>query len=181
MKRRGDGEAQELIPCVGCGALVPDVDGPTFRVPGAASSGCWAVYGEVLAREFGEYANPAANHLTADAYAVQYPGRPTPQTIQSVTAHLISLCLVLKRGVGPSSATEGVRRAIQRFKGSFVWLERPASLGAITVADVVQAIDLADHVNRVERWANAAWNAWSAHHATIHGWVDRLERSTGDA
>jgi hypothetical protein len=37
------------IPCYGCGALAPNEDGPAHRYIGA-SPGCWAVYGEVLAR-----------------------------------------------------------------------------------------------------------------------------------
>src|SRR5436190_1879442 len=42
------------VPCIGCGVLTPDADGPTHPYLGA-SPGCWAVYGEVLAREYGEY------------------------------------------------------------------------------------------------------------------------------
>jgi hypothetical protein len=30
-------EPMDLIPCIGCGALVPDIDGPNFRYPDAAS------------------------------------------------------------------------------------------------------------------------------------------------
>lgn len=167
--------SSSLIPCIGCGALVADVDGPTYRYPDAASPGCWAVYGEVLAREYGEFRYPSAHRLAVDAYAVQHPGRPTPQTVQSVTVHLISLCAVLERGYDVSRATELMRRAIARYKGRFVWLERPASLGSVTVLDVAQATSLAEHVRCVEGWARVAWTAWSAHHRAIHRWVDRLE------
>lgn len=38
--------------CVGCGGLFPEMDGPTHRYM-ESSPGCWAAYGEVLARERG--------------------------------------------------------------------------------------------------------------------------------
>ena len=167
-------ESKKCIPCIGCGALVPDIDGPTFRYPDAASPGCWAVYGEILAKEYGEYNYPPVHRLTVDAYAVQHPGRPTPQTIQSVTVHLMSLCLVIERGWDFARATEMMRRAIGRFKGDFVWLERPASFGEITVLDVARARDFADHVERVEQWAHSVWRAWSEHHGAIHHWIDKV-------
>jgi hypothetical protein len=166
---------ENLIPCIGCGALVPDVDGPTFRYPDAASPGCWAVFGEILAQEYGEFQYPAVHHLTVDAYAVQHPGRATPQTSQSVTVHLISLCLQLERGYSSDRAKVMMHRVIRNFKGEFAWLEPPASLGDITVLDVVQARDLAEHVERVEQWANCVWKAWAAHHDAIYRWIERLE------
>jgi hypothetical protein len=48
--------------------------------------------------EYGPLDYPDVHRLTVDTYAVQHPGRPTPQTIQSVTVHLISLSCVLERG-----------------------------------------------------------------------------------
>lgn len=95
------------------------------------------MYGEILAREYGEFRYPPVHHLTVDAYAVQHPGSLTPQAIHSVTVHLISLCSMLKRGHTSVRATEMRRRAIGRFKGEFAWLDPPASLGEITALDVV--------------------------------------------
>ena len=164
------------IACIGCGALVPDVDGPTFRYPGAASPGCWAAYGQVLDREYSEYQYPREHRLTVDAYAVQHPGIPTPQTIQSVTVHLISMCAVLEHGYGFAGATDMMRRAIERHKAEFIWLEPPTHRGAVTVLDVVQTKDVHAHAETVMRWANSVWAAWAGHHDTIHTWVQRLQR-----
>lgn len=87
-----------LRPCVGCGALVPEIEGPTHRYLGAPP-GCWAVYGEVLEKEYGDCSRYALNHrLTVDA--AQHPGVPSPQSIQSVAVHLIRL--YLERGLRPS-------------------------------------------------------------------------------
>ncbi len=94
------------VACVGCGAVFEDREGPTHRYL-ESSPGCWASYGEVLAREYSDFpAYGALHRLTVDTYAVQHPGRPSPQCIQSVALHLMSLCLVLEREIEPRRATE---------------------------------------------------------------------------
>ena len=42
---------ETLRRCVGCGAVVPDIDGSTHPYIGA-SAGCWEIYGQVLAKEY---------------------------------------------------------------------------------------------------------------------------------
>ncbi len=161
------GEAPQ--PCTGCGAPVRVTDGPTHPYIGA-SPGCWAIYGEVLAREYGEYAYPPVHRLTVDAYAAQHPGVPSRRSIQSVAVHLIGLHLTLERGYEPERATAAIRDVLARAQ-DFVWLEPPASRGAVTVVDVVEARDLAEHTERVEAWAGSIWEAWKPHHDTIRRWA----------
>ena len=80
-----------LVRCPGCGALVPDVPGLPHPYIGA-SAGCWEIFGQILAKEYGDYGYPITTHqLTVDAYAVQHPGQPERRSIQSVNSHLISL------------------------------------------------------------------------------------------
>jgi hypothetical protein len=50
-------------------------------------------------------------------------------------------------------------------------LSRPASLGSVTVADVIAAEDTARHIETVQRWARSAWHAWSEHHETVRRWA----------
>jgi hypothetical protein len=158
------------VRCVGCGALVPDTDGPTHRYVGA-SPGCWQRYNDLLALVYAEYGYPAIHQTTVDAYMAQHPGVPGPQSRQSVCVHLMSLCLVVERGVPPARATRALGHFAHRV---YPWLEPPAMLGSVTVLDVLGARDLAEHTARVEHWARAVWAAWSAHHATIRGWLDAL-------
>lgn len=66
-------EAETKIPCVGCGALVLDTDGPTHRYVGA-SPGCWAVFNEVRNREYIQPGYGVASQWTVDTYMVQHPG-----------------------------------------------------------------------------------------------------------
>ena len=159
------------VSCVGCGALVPDGEGPTHRYIGA-SPGCWALVGEVWAREYGDARYGRVHQLTVDTYAAQHPGTPSPQSIRSVAVHLIGLYAVLERSYEPSQATRVVQRAAGH-KPEYVWLAPPSSLGTATIVDVHQVLDPAEHVERVERWAESVWNAWQPHHATVHRWAER--------
>jgi len=127
--------AQAQSPCPGCGGLFSDIDapGPAHAYLGA-SHGCWAVYCDILAKEYGEYKYPEVHRLTVDSYSAQHPGTPSRQSIQSVAGHLISLYLVLERGLTAKKATAAIRQAIER-SHHFVWLPPPASLGAVTVLE----------------------------------------------
>ncbi len=58
--------------CPGCGGSFDVSDGPTHRYLGA-SPGCWAVYGEVLAKEYSDAAYYRVHRLTVDAYSAQHP------------------------------------------------------------------------------------------------------------
>jgi hypothetical protein len=135
-----------------------------------ASPGCWHVYGQVLSREYSYPAFGVMHRLTVDSYAVQHPGRPSAQAIQSVSVHLISLCLVLERGLAAAYATR-VLGAATRTKERFFWITPPTSLGEVTVADVAEVATPLQHEERVRAWAHAAWYAWAEHHTTIRGWA----------
>lgn len=163
------GEHTPAIPCVGCGGLVPRMEGPTHRYI-ESSPGCWHMYGQVLAREYSDPALGVLHRLTVDAYAVQHPGRPSPQAIQSVCLHLLSLYLVIERSLAPDYATRVVREAT-RNKDRFAWLPPPKHVGDITVVDVAAAGSVSEHIKRVRGWAEAAWAAWEEHHATVRSWV----------
>ena len=157
-------------PCAGCGAVLPASAVPTHAYLGA-SSGCWAKFGEILAKEFGDRRFAAAHRLTVDAYAVQHPGTPERRTIQSVAVHLIGLYAALERGFDDARATALIKKAANR-SDSFFWLTPPASLGAMTVLDIAAAGDNPDeHVRLVTAWASGAWAAWAPHHDLIRLWA----------
>jgi hypothetical protein len=151
--------------CPGCGASFAQSDGPTHPYIGA-SAGCWTVYGDILAKEYGEYGYPDVHRLTVDTYAVQHPGVPSPQSIQSVSIHLIGLHLVLERKLGAKAVTAALRKSVTNAP-HFVWLDPPARPGELTVLDVKDAASLDAHIARVEDWARDVWQAWSSHHDTI--------------
>jgi hypothetical protein len=162
--------AADLRACPGCGLVLPDRDGPVHPYLGC-SPPCWALYGEVLARDYGNPAYFRVHQLTVDAYAVQHPGVPERRTIQSLALHLITLCLVIERGADPDDGP-ALHRRLAKGPG-FRWLEPPRPLGRVTVADVHRAASAAEHERRVRTWAADVWAAWEPHHATIRDWIER--------
>jgi len=161
--------ANQVETCFGCGAVVPTSGLPGHRYVGS-SPGCWAVYGTVLAREYGEWRFPAIHRLTVDAYMVQHPGTSSRQSIQSVAVHLTGLFVVLELGLSSAQATRAIRRAVER-SDRFVWLEPPTHRGEMTVLDVANADTLAEHEAIVRRWARSVWRSWQRHHSTVRNWA----------
>lgn len=152
-----------LIQCDGCGARVPDIEGPQHRYIGA-SPGCWQLFGELQVR--------GTHRLAVDTYAAQHPGVPGKQSSQSVAAHLFVLCIVLEQGVDPGYATQAITQFLRRRKaGGFAWMEPPPSLGPVTVLDVLGAAGAKEHNLQVMRWAESVWSAWEPHHATVRAWA----------
>ena len=155
--------------CVGCGVELDEHVGPVHRYM-ESSPACWALYGEVLAREYSDAAYGEVHRLTVDAYAVQHPGRPSPQAIQSVAVHLMSLCMILELGKSSAFATAALG-ALASQKGTYVWLEPPMVRGALSVAHVHAAGSLSAHIEAVHAWARCAWEQWSEHWDTVRSWL----------
>jgi hypothetical protein len=157
--------------CIGCGARVPDGEGPAHRYVGA-SPGCWAILNEVQMRGYDDAAF-AIGQLGVDAYMAQHPGTPSPQSIQSVTVHLIGLCLQLEYALSGERSRKAMVQA-ECHKQEFRWLSPPAAPGALTIVDVRDTWDRALFSSIVRRWAEAVWEAWSPHHDAVRAWVARL-------
>ena len=158
--------------CPDCGVKLPLHDGSTHPYLGGSAS-CWALFGEVLAREYSSPTRMKVHRLTVDAYAAQHPGQPERRTIQSVWVHLVGLHLVLDRGVAHRFARR-VLSAVAEEGDRLAWLPPPPDLGAVTVADVARATDDAAHAVEVQRWAAAVWAAWRPHHGTIAAISERI-------
>jgi len=116
-----------------------------------SSPGCWAAFGEVLAREFSDPTYSEVLRLTVDAYAVQHPGSPSRQSIQSIGVHLIRLCLFHEHELSEENANDAMLKA-SKHKHTFIWLEPPVSLGKVTVADVIKARTEKAHKQVVRSW-----------------------------
>jgi hypothetical protein len=165
-------ERTNVVACAGCRGLVPGEDGPIHRYM-TASPGCWRIY-----TELGAGSMPAAprSGLTVDAYAVTHPGVPGPQSTPSVWIHLVTLCLVLERG-WPVDQVIRLRRVGADAFDRWPWLDRPDSMGEVTVVDVGRAVesrDAARAAELVEAWIDAAWGAWSDHHPAVRARADDL-------
>ncbi len=155
--------------CVGCGAVVEKIDGPSHRYMTSAPA-CWARYGELLGALAIEPGATATRALCVDAYAAQHPGMPGPQAIQSVGVHLLNMhgYLVQNRPVGiPQNL------GLDRHKGAFHWLQPPSFAPSRTVFDVPFDAPAAEIAAAARVWAESVWAAWQPHHAQIVAWYSR--------
>jgi hypothetical protein len=168
--RRVDGDAARAEACPGCGVVIPT--GTAAHQNIGSSAGCWAAYGDVLARELGEWGYPPIHRLTVDTYSAQHPGESSRKAIQSVGVHLIALYLSLERDIEPHRITRELGRLVADHS-ALRWLEPPPPGGALTILDVRGAHDLRDHTSRVQRWARSVWESWSDHHDTVRQWAGR--------
>jgi hypothetical protein len=138
--------------------------------------GCWAAFGEVTLRDYGEFAYPTVHRLIVDSYMSQHPGFATPAGRRSVAVHLVGLCLSLERGATGRAAGETLARVFPD-KRDIAPLEPVPWLGEITVASLLGAPDLPSHAQLARAWAEAVWRAWAPFHQQVRAWADAA--STG--
>ena len=171
--------SEELIhcvscPCVGCGALVPNTDGP-MNANFGGSPGCWAIYENVRARGLGDHRYGELQQLTIDTYALQHPALSKRGSGQSAAPHLIGLCALLERGLPATAAIQAVRDAVKS-RHSLEGLTQPESCGELTILHVRDATTLQEHTCRVREWSSSVWRAWSPNHRVIREWTAEVIR-----
>lgn len=170
----GERLKQNLRACPGCGVLLPETDGATHRYIGVSPE-CWAVFGEVSGKEYGDLRYARVHGLTVDAYCVQHPGEPSPQAVRSVAVHLVGLCLQMERNLLPEelyATHKRVSTLAKEGKLDVLWLEPPNLLVRPTILYVRDANRPEEHAERVREWARAVWEAWSPHHETVRRWAE---------
>lgn len=156
-----------------------------------ASPSCWSLYSAllvgatqdvVLSRHVPRSAalsETTANALSsigagllADAYAAQHPGVASPQAIQSVAVHVLTLHGVIERGVATANAM-WLRRRPVRERGVFRWLDPPDLSRTLTVADIAIA-EPAQQSWTVAAYVGMVYDAWIApYRDVISEWYDR--------
>jgi hypothetical protein len=160
--------------CNWCLGEFDKIDGPTHEYI-ESIPGCWAVYGQILSKEYEDYPHLGNIHrLTVDTYAVQHPGQPSRKSTQSVWGHLVSLYCVLERKTNGDIAREMLKKFIES-KPKLGWLKPPSFEGTFTVADVVTAKTEDEHIALVRKWAESVWKAWySIHKEEIDSVIKRF-------
>jgi Family of unknown function (DUF5946) len=167
-----------LETCPGCQAVLPRIEnGATHRYM-TSSAACWAIFNSLYAPER-PLAPGAFNNLIVDAYAVQHPGTPSDQTINSVAIHAMVLYGIFERGFSPDQAL-WLRQRPGRIKSTekhsrFYWLSPPAFDSSLTVVDVAAGETPNDRSVLLERWVKDVWSRWSeAHGQQIGIWFEKF-------
>jgi len=169
-----------MINCYGCSALVENIEGRPHKYIGAVQ-GCWNLYGELLAKEYGEYGYPELTHrLTVDTYAIQHPGELGRQSIQSVNIHIISLYVILIKNFCGQEATKLIGGVLAK-QPKFEWLDPPVPNGTKTVKDVLAATNKEEHEKLVREWARDVFACWYSKHGKtidnlVKNWVCKCTR-----
>ena len=146
-----------------------------------SAPGCWAMFCEILEREYTDFRYAQAHHFTVDAYACQHPGKPeVSQAVKSVGIHLSSLFMFFEKGM-PISQGGNFKEQFSQFnkKHDFIrWLDPPSNLGMVTVYEVWDLEEAVQHTEKCEEWARSTWQAWTPHHTTIQVWVEDFLKQT---
>lgn len=155
-----ESESQTIFErCNSCGLVTPISEiGVTHRYL-QSSAGCWEKYGELLAREYENYEYMTVHSLTVDAYALQHTGEENAQNKNSIYVHLASLYCYFDLGMELSMLPKR-KQEITKFKSNFEWLQCPANLSDITVADILEVKSSDQHKARVNEWAAYVYNEW---------------------
>ncbi|MFD1734476.1 DUF5946 family protein [Deinococcus malanensis] len=117
----------------------------------------------------------ALEALLVDAYAVQHPGTPSNQAINSVAIHLMVLYGVIVRGYAPDQAQRlrqrpGQQRRVPKHE-RFFWLTPPSFASVLTVADVLSAADVQARADVAEAWVRDVWSVWAQlHEGQVAAW-----------
>ena len=144
--------------CVGCGAEVADVEYPVHSDM-RTSPGCWALFCDVLGREFSDRAYWPVHQLTVNAYALQHAA-------SNPALHLLALCLRFEHGLSDEQILPVMRR-VAKDKNALPSVETPSVTNEVMVLDVYAAKNAQGHIAAVERWARAVWGGWRDSHEAV--------------
>jgi hypothetical protein len=124
------------------------------------------MFGEVCAKDFGEYGYPDVHRSIVDAYMAQHPSFGTPAGRRSVAVHLVGLYCTIEKQL---SAKEVIRALAGVFpdKRDVPPFAPVPRLSDVTVASVHAATNKIEHGERAIAWAGAVWQAWAPHHARV--------------
>ncbi len=163
--------------CPGCQALLPTLENGARHRYMTSSAACWAIFNSLNDPER-PLATAQFNNLIVDAYAVQHPGTPSDQTINSVAIHAMVLYAILTRDFKPDQAL-WLRQRPGRVKSTqkhsrFHWLTPPSFDSSLTVADVAAGKTPLERSMLVERWVKDVWSCWAELHGDQIGiWFER--------
>lgn len=144
---------------------------PDCGAPVADREACRVAFERLLERDYSGFAPHPIHRLAVDAYCLQHPDEYM-KSAKSAAAHLTGVVHAFEYDASPR-----IGRALEIWLDGGVEVTRPeppppGDRGRMTIADVLGAEDPEEHGDRVRRWAVAAWDAWSPHHATARRWVE---------
>jgi hypothetical protein len=104
---------------------------------------------------------------------------PSPQAIQSVAVHLLTLHGVFAHGLEPGQALWLRRRALREGHGPraahFTWLTPPSFANTLTIAAIVAEATPAARSALAATYVRQIWSVWlGEYEKTINAWYDQF-------
>jgi len=184
----------DLRECPGCSAKFQKRDGFCDKY-GVMSQECYRSFLAVVSYEQRRYGTPHIHRLLVDACFVQHPPHLDVQiilgiekqliaeSVQNITVHLVALHLVFERRVEVvrvSREMDNFLINVQKQKVEFLELQPPRSVGSVRVIDLFQSVTAQqltfdEYAGLIEKYADEAWDAWSAHHVFIRKIYDKYK------
>lgn len=168
----------EYTPCFGCGAPSLNLEGESHAYM-LSSPGCWAMFCEIMNREFSDLRYWKGHQFTVDAYAVQHVGlKKDKRAVSSVHIHLAALYGIFEEGLTLNETPNLRAQFSQYYKGKNLlqWLAPPASFGQLTVYELWDNEDPDAHYEIAEKWARSTWEAWAHQHHRIAELIHRARK-----
>lgn len=145
--------------CMGCMGRFPDIDGPHHHDL-AASSGCWARFGQALALHYSDHRYWPAHHMLTDAYMLQHAQGDDWRSIRLVHVHLAALYAQVCLGQAEARVI-ALRRALSEF--DFRPLPGPWPCPSTSIATIkISRPDL--HLSTVRSFARGVIEDWTPFH-----------------
>lgn len=142
-------------------------DGPLHHPYIGSSHACWQVYGEILAREFGDSEYFKIHRLTVDSYAAQHIGDQTDRRArQSANLHMIALYLYFDRKLSMKDIIDFLRKATTDKDDWPAVTQRMQPLW-LTVNDILPGKSALEHSALVKQWGQSVWDAYADCHTNI--------------
>jgi hypothetical protein len=148
----------EFLSCAGCGLLTA-----------GGVDGCQRLFDDESAREYGDPRFAVRRRMIVDTYCLQHPDRYCVSAI-SLAAHMTGLAIAVER----RDQEHRFNAAVQRWLSGRPHLDNPplpANRGSTTIADLRETIDVANHDEIAERWAEDVWTAYAKLHPIVREWV----------
>lgn len=120
-----------------------------------ASGACWALYGQILEKEYSDPVYGAVHRITADTYAAQHIGDQSDRRArQSANVHLMALHMMLEKQAPLEDVQTFIRKATE-VKQDWPPLTQVQKPQWLTVQDVAQATTPEEHAELVTRWGKS--------------------------
>ena len=163
----------DSVACPGCG-LLHTARGLDHAQDLLASGECVAQHAAAVSCFYSDPDLVRRRQYVVDAYACQHPLATTRRGVQTTALCLMTLDLVLERGLDVALGSALHQEMMRERPDVFVALAAPDLRTALTYRHLSSAAYQPARGERAREWAQSVWDAWTPHHGQIRQWNQLL-------